>query len=274
MQEIYDTVQRDYPEGTKIVHAERVIRPGKRFGVFSEQRYEAVVSIPRVQRRPAKNDDPVRFDQQARTGIAALLAEADDDQLTPIRATQPPPLSTSGREFNDLLQDLVSEVGEQHITEQASAAPSPLAPGDLLVLVGLEDDALRAAPQVARSRGMLVACAGLVSASGAPRIDSPLEATEARAGGVRQNSATAVALGIDLHGKDLARLLRDIAPEQVWAVVDASRKPDDTEQWVSKLRGLADVAAVVVVGAELTSTPDTVNSLGLDVIELEDDIAA
>lgn len=271
-QEIYDIVQRDYPEGTKIVSIERVTKPGAKFGIFASQHYEAVIQVPKAVRRRPRPDDTVRFDPQSLTGIAALLAEADEETLTPAaREPKLPSLTTTGREFNDLLTSLQSEIGEPRQAAEQAREPRPMAPGDLLVLVGLGEDALQAAPDVARSRGMLVACAGTVTASGAPHIDSPMDATEARAGGVRQGNATAVALGTDLAGRDLPRLLRDIQPEHVWAVVNASRKPEDTERWVGRLRELTDVQAMVVVGADLTDTPETVDRLGLPTIEVDTD---
>ncbi len=47
--------------------------------------------------------------------------------------------------------------------------------------------------------------------------------------------------------------------------MDAGRKQEDTARWVSLLRARLEVAAVAVVGAADTASPETVEALGLPV---------
>lgn len=64
---------------------------------------------------------------------------------------------------------------------------------------------------------------------------------------------------------DALAALGAIDPDQVWVVVDAGRKPDDTQRWVDRVATAVDIAALAVVGAASTATPQTVNSLGIPV---------
>ena len=56
-----------------------------------------------------------------------------------------------------------------------------------------------------------------------------------------------------------------LSADQVWVVVDAGRKHEDTARWVGVLSAQLNVTAVAVVGAAETGSPESVNGLGLPV---------
>lgn len=138
-------------------------------------------------------------------------------------------------------------------------------PGDLVALVGLGDDATGVVQDMVERLGVLPGCAGLAGAAGLLRLDSRRDAREARAGAVRAGRPVVLAVGIGPDGGIAAELLSRLSPDEVWVVVDASRKPDDTQTWVDVVRRIAPVRAMAVVGRELTATPETVDVLGLPV---------
>lgn len=278
LEAILADARRAHGPGVRIVSAERVITGGIR-GLFGRQHFEAVVEVDDAPpgrpggagRRAARGAGT--FPAARRPGIAALLDEADGaDRLRP-SAADDLTVSTGGEEFAALLDELVAG------TSPAAARPGgavPAAPGDLVLLVGAGDAAQHVAPALADGLGVLVAPAAVgaraATAPGASRVpgaDGDRTATEARARGVRAGAATVVAAtagpGRAPAGAELRRVADDLGPEQVWAVVDASRKPDDTHAWLDAVRRHVPVDAVVVVGRGLTATPGTVEGLGLPV---------
>ena len=54
-----------------------------------------------------------------------------------------------------------------------------------------------------------------------------------------------------------------VGGDQVWAVVDATRKTEDTSRWVGMLRGRVQVDAMASIRVAQTSTPDSLHALGL-----------
>jgi hypothetical protein len=59
--------------------------------------------------------------------------------------------------------------------------------------------------------------------------------------------------------------LQTLNSDQLWVVVDASRKAEDTAAWVGALRASLPVQAVAVVHGAHTATPDSVHALGLPI---------
>ncbi|MET1020918.1 MAG: hypothetical protein ABWX69_01810 [Arthrobacter sp.] len=147
--------------------------------------------------------------------------------------------------------------------------PVPLSgAGDLVVLVGLGDDALDTALAMSTAAGGAdVRTAGKLSAYGHLHVDGRQGATAARAHAVMTDQTVLVAFGLGTARDARARLqaVAALSADQLWVVVDAGRKPDDTARWVGLLAGQLDITAVAVVGAAETATPETVNTLGLPV---------
>ncbi|WP_445155231.1 hypothetical protein ACTWLI_03080 [Arthrobacter sp. Hor0625] len=147
--------------------------------------------------------------------------------------------------------------------------PAPLGgTGDLVVLVGLGDDALDTALAMSIAAGGAdVRTAGELSAYGHLHLDGRQSATAARAHAVETEQTVIAAFGLGKARNTLARLqaIASLSPDQLWVVVDAGRKAEDTARWVGVLRSRLDLAAVAVVGAADTGTPESVEALGLPV---------
>lgn len=251
---------------------------------------------PGVQRLAAAPGHELQGD-----AIAALLAEADAAELT-LHRTAGPGVSTESPGFAELLDQLGSGlrpqaaepapvasarpgdgVGERPATSPSQAAPPssraaaparetvpvPLSgTGDLVVLVGLDDDALDTALAMSIAAGGAdVRTAGELSAYGHLHLDGRQSATAARAHAVETEQTVLAAFGLGKARNTLARLqaIAALSPDQLWVVVDAGRKHEDSARWVGLLRARLDVAAVAVVGAADTATPESVGALGLPV---------
>jgi len=158
-----------------------------------------------------------------------------------------------------------------------AAVPEPaLAPvpvpldgtGDLVVLAGLGDDALDVALAMSLAAGGAdVRTAGQLSAYGHLHLDGRQSATAARARAVETEQTVLAAFGLGTARNAAARIqgIAALQPDQVWVVVDAGRKPEDTARWVGLLQSRLQVTAVAVVGAADTATPESVEALGLPV---------
>ena len=149
------------------------------------------------------------------------------------------------------------------------SVPVPLiGTGDLVVLIGLGDDALDTALAMSTAAGGAdVRTAGKLSAYGHLHVDGRQGATAARAHAVLTDQTVLVAFGLGKARDALARLqaVAALSADQLWVVVDAGRKQEDSARWVGVLAAQLDIAAVAVVGAAETATPETVNALGLPV---------
>ncbi len=233
-----------------------------------------------------------------RTAIAALLEEADASErllhtartgdgrepaVPPVSGTDsrvgetaPAPVSTAGADFAGLLAQLGSEYGQPPPAVVRSTdeprAPKPrkaLAPlagaGDLVLLLGLGDDALGPALEISMAAGGCdVRTGGKLSAFGHLHVADRQGATAARASSVTTGQTLLLAYGLG-RPRDVAAqaaLLDAIGADQVWAVVDARRKAEDTAAWLAVLADRVAVDALAVVGSEDTLSPGTVEGLG------------
>jgi hypothetical protein len=228
--------------------------------------------------------------------IAALLEEADAAELSLHRPGNPA-LSTESPDFAELLEQLGTGLGgpaPAPAAAPATAAAPELAPGtatqaapasapvqtresvpvplsgtgDLVVLVGLNDDPLDTALAMSTAAGGAdVRTAGKLSAYGHLHVEGRQGATAARAHAVMTDQTVIVAFGLGKARDALARLqsVAALSADQLWVVVDAGRKAEDSARWVGVLAAQLDVTAVAVVGAAETATPETVNTLGLPV---------
>ncbi|MGU3408813.1 hypothetical protein ACLBWP_01800 [Microbacterium sp. M1A1_1b] len=134
----------------------------------------------------------------------------------------------------------------------AVRAPVPAvlsADGDLVLLVGRMRDVDAAA-------GAFAARHGLRGTDAQDRRAGIL----ARAEGVREGHAL-----LGFAGWDDRAALAGLVPDQVWVVVDAGRKHEDSLAMVTAVVSAVDVAGIVAIGTSETATPDTVHALGLPV---------
>ncbi|MGN6742666.1 MAG: hypothetical protein ACTHJL_05130 [Amnibacterium sp.] len=136
----------------------------------------------------------------------------------------------------------------------APGAPPPqrTRAGDLLLLVGLGDDAVRVANAVRdRMQRGYVCDGGSVEGNTRRRVDDRRGALAARAYGVRSEQPVIVAYGLGDGDVDDPRYdgLLSIDSDQAWLVVDATRRPEHTLRWTGSLRGRLQVDAVASIRA-------------------------
>ncbi|MCW2635409.1 MAG: uncharacterized protein JWQ99_1776, partial [Blastococcus sp.] len=144
------------------------------------------------------------------------------------------------------------------------AAELPSGAGEVLLVVGPGVETLRAARSLAASlrldpervqwatRGDL---AGLVpEAARMATIDAAIDRRQAAAGA---GTLTIVAVDAPMRADAywLAQMLAIWSPVAVWAVVEATRKPEDLESW---LDGLSRVDALMVQDTDLSADPAAV----------------
>lgn len=226
---------------------------------------------PTAQKSPAKHPAPAQ--RLPKTGLDALLDGADDEDTVSYSVPDDGfPVSTSSREFANILDELESVTAPVVAPQPHRPLPAPKllsAAGDLVLVVGLGTDALAVARAMAGSVSKAeLAASGALDSPGLTRIADRRDALLARARGVERNEALFVAAGITsggVHASAQATALAQLRADQVWAVVDATRKPDDTARWVRKVSSVVQLDAVVGIQRDGTTTPETLNALGLPV---------
>lgn len=145
------------------------------------------------------------------------------------------------------------------------AAPElPTGPGEIMFVVGPGVQTLRAAQSLAASlrldpnrvqwasRGALASLAPQSS-----RVNTIDIAIDRRAEALTAGTVTIVAVDAPMRSDAywMSQMLAIWAPAAVWAVVEATRKPDDVEPW---LDGLARVDALMVQDTDLSADPAAV----------------
>ena len=304
LDEVRASVLAEFGPGARIVSAERVTSGGVA-GLFRKAHVEAVIEVPdpldpptarvAIASSPAKRvgiaallaDAEAAESRIAETdGTAGTRADAfasvldgfASDGLAPPRraAGRPPPgepglpsvtdgavTSLPGGAETDPWADLRAELlapgTAAAANTVAAAVPTPVPPpapavrsadGDLVLLVGRATDVDAAAGVFANRHGLRATAAS-------DRRSGIL----ARADAVRDGVALlAVAAWTDVA------TTASLAPDQVWVVVDVGRKHEDA---VAMLTAVVEVgvpiAGVLAIGAEETSTPETVRQLGVPV---------
>lgn len=252
----------EHGANAKIV-AVQVLTSGGVQGFFARRRYQVEVDVPDGTARDAH-----AFDLPARAGLARLLADADAAEARPDSV---PRLSTSSVDFDAIMADLSFNTAQilPAIEEPTVFHRAPLSgSGDLIAVVGIGADALEVARGMSGAFGRrALAIAGNVLDDGLYRLGDRRSVVAARAAGVRDEHPVFVAIGLPRAGldDDGAFALHLVHADQVWVVVDVGRKPADSQRWVRAVRAAVHVDAVAVIGAESTTTPDTVAELGLQV---------
>ncbi|TFB84587.1 hypothetical protein E3O25_07875 [Cryobacterium sp. TMT1-3] len=295
LRELQERVIAEHGSNATIVAAERITVGGIR-GFFARQHYEITVEVP----EPAERTKSAHagLDISARLGIAALLDDADEAESRLYPAQTSPQLSTASDGFARLMDELTFATSRVVVPNAAvdptapAEPPAPAAapmlarppvpvpltrPGDLVLIVGLEDDPLTIARLMLR-----VAGAGELRVSGTllegsiDRVDDRRGAVLARANGVASGHSTFIAYGLEPASDAIARTatLTAIGADQVWVVVDASRKSEDTIRWVNMVVTAVQVHAVAALGRQFTTSPATVDALGLPVEWMDGRVAA
>ncbi len=180
--------------------------------------------------------------------------------------------------------------GAQQPTGPGSAAapaiPSPLyGPGDLVLVIGQGGNALAAANSMAAaapavngapseaadwisSGGNMVRMAGAHAAEVRRPVQDRNSAIGARARGVERGQSVFVAFGLGdtlTPTLEMLAILPALGADQIWLAVDAGRKAEDTDRWVQAVQRVVVPDGLAVTGTRHTSTPKTVNTLGVPV---------
>ncbi|MET1088177.1 MAG: hypothetical protein ABWY04_13820 [Arthrobacter sp.] len=245
----------------RIIRAERVTSGGIA-GFFAARHVEATVLVPDS---PTSRRNADSTHRGGRAGIAALLAEAEEAEDL-FRGTAQV-VSTASPDFDDMLKDLSLGYPARDIPDPAPALRR--GPGDLVVVVGPPETAIRAARALsAPAGGARVYTAGTAAAEGLAAVNGRIGALTARAEGVIDRLGIVVAFGAGrtaaaIHAQTPELVLLDA--DQVWAVVDAGRKTDDTQAWLAAVAAVFPIDALYIVGSEETATPETVHAHGIPV---------
>lgn len=292
VQAIRNELESTYGPGSKILRVEKVTQGGIS-GFMAKHFFEATVLLPG---HPGTHPD-TGMNLGSRLGIAALLAGANDVEDSWSGATSPE-FSTGSAGFGALMDELSSRniatiaepvTGPAPVASEPAgpAGPAPLVPasftarvaiaaptsvpgpltrpGDLVLLVGLGQDPLAVAQSMSRQLGSVdIRGGGLIKARGVDSLTDRRGALLARASSVGEGTSTICAYGLDL-GTDSFDVLEAINADQVWVVVDAARKAEDTSRWVGAIAARLNVAAVAVVNTRFTASPQTVNNLAIPV---------
>ncbi len=205
-------------------------------------------AMPDAQTTPAPARRAERVAVATRPAGPIVVSRLDDPPAEEIVFAQPVPRSRVGK------------------VREGLPPAQRTRPGDLLVVVGLGDDAVRVALDVRdRLQTGYVCDGGAVEGNTRRRVDDRRDSLAARAYGVRSGQPVIVAYGIADGDVAAGRFegLTNIDGDQVWAVVDATRKHLDTKRWLDDLRRRVQVDAIASIRVPLTSTPETLAQLGL-----------
>ncbi|WP_349903494.1 hypothetical protein [Parafrigoribacterium humi] len=232
----------------------------------------ASATIPRSTTPPAGTARATPM-HPMKTGLDALLDDADgEDTVSYQQPNDGFPVSTSSREFANILDELESVTAVPTPNEPPKPLPVPgllSSQGDMVIVIGLGQDALPVAKKMAQAVGRAeITTSGTLDATGLARVADRRDALLARARGVERRETLFVAVGITsggAHASSQATAIAQLRGDQIWAVVDASRKQEDTARWIRKVSSVVQLDAVVGIQHDATMTPETVNTLGLPV---------
>jgi hypothetical protein len=253
-------VRELYGPAARVVGVQEVLTGGVG-GFFARRRFEVEVRLSAEPMAPA----PVAMhDDLPAAGLAELLEQAERAEARD--RIVPSPLSTESSAFESVLADLGDQVGAR-IDSTPPIVVAPVlasAPGSLVVIAGLGRDAISARDGMLAGLPAIAAVGGALDDDGL-RADDRRSALAARGSAVAAGEAAVVAYGLG-DGLGLGPhlvALRALSADQLWVAVDVSRKHEDTARWVGALREDLPVSAVAVVRGAHTSTPDSVEALGL-----------
>ncbi|WP_043846900.1 hypothetical protein [Crystallibacter crystallopoietes] len=270
MEALKEKAKAEYGPDVRIVRAEEVTVGGLA-GFLAKHHYEILVEVPD---RSAPTTDPLPLVAPQLRGLSALLAEADSAEAE-LHGVELPSVSTSSKRFDELIRGLES------VAEPVPRAPAPAAdpvhvlsgPGDFIAVVGPRDDALVPAAAMAKALDVeFFHTGGALPPVVGRHIANRQDAMAARAKGVEASVPVVVAFGVGRPGEAfaLSHGLRALGADQIWAAVDATRKHEDTVSWVEALEAVLPFFAVAGFSRGDTSTPETINALGLPVRWWED----
>ncbi len=167
------------------------------------------------------------------------------------------------------LGDLRAAVPLSALVRRFPPAPVLRLDVGVVAVVGEPAAALRTAMQMAYRAGIdphdVVLAGDMEAVPGhGRRVQTTVAAARlrGRAGG----GATLVAVGVDEAGRAAAaELLEALAPDQCWAVVDASRRVAETRRWLREVGARRAFDAVAAMGSFEAQSPGAVLNVGVPV---------
>jgi hypothetical protein len=268
LEELKARVLAEHGSQARVISVETVTKGGIG-GFFGSRHYEVTVELPDLP-SPTRLRDAHHLDVPTRIGLAALLEDADvQEAVVYNQVSSGFPVSTSSREFANIMDQLESATIPTPVRARQPLPSPPLlsAPGDLVAIVGIGDGPLTVAATMASIAGMAqVTVSGSLAAPGLSRVESGRAAMVTRAHGVERGEPVFLAFGLRGVGEDAATEAYELAalhPDQVWAVVDVTRKPEDTAHWIEELAAIVALDAVAGTNHDNTLSPETINELGL-----------
>lgn len=290
-----------YGAAARIVRAEK-IQTGGLFGLGAATSFEVTVELasPAEQAAAARAGmGSLRTDSSRRAAstrraaaprrsMGELLAAADDgDDARPStphsRGSKPdfqailsslteqdPLAAPSEGSVQDLLGAFspAGAVGDSTGRDE-DVVPRPLTtPGALVVLVGRRDQPFMTAWSMAAhlQDGADILTAGDYRHSSVSHVflDS-IEVKKARSAAASSGKPLLIAFSFGQRGASNLAMLASLRPQQLWFVVDAAHKPEDTESWVGRACRYSVPDALAVLGVTDTATPESVNALRIPV---------
>lgn len=278
-----------YGTAARIIRAER-IQTGGLFGIGAATSFEVVVEVDTTPASGQALTSPGRPARAASLGRASgprrslsdLLADADRaDDARPsgsIRTAESKP------DFESILESLgeaglagggpdalgfgaAAEGGNAGNRVKAPPRPST-SPGDLIVLAGMRDQPLNTAWSMVShlQDGADLLTAGDHRYNGVSHVflDS-VEVKKAQAVAANAGKPLLIAFSFGQRGASNLSMLGSVRPNQLWLVVDAAHKPEDTQSWVRRACRYCVPDALAVYGATDTATPESVNALKVPV---------
>jgi hypothetical protein len=156
--------------------------------------------------------------------------------------------------------------------ELPKPASLPTGEGSVIAIAGWRKGAIATAHDLSIQLGLDPADIVIASAHGnnlasarERTITSAQQADEQRRSWRWRDRPTIVVVDAALGTKDVdwaTAVMKGLAPNTVWGVVDATRKSDDIADWGARLGGMD---AFALVGTSITRTPATVLELGVPV---------
>ena len=162
---------------------------------------------------------------------------------------------------------ILQELGAPVMVEGRLGTGPLRAPGSLTIVAAPHDAALGPAMALAEAVGAQLRTSGLLEAYNVPSLEGRREAAAVRAEGSANGFPVVVAFGLGRRGWTAtnAAAAERLRADQVWLVVDARHKHADTATWVAAVQTRLVVHALAVVGVGETSSPGTVERLGIPV---------
>jgi hypothetical protein len=299
IRELLQRVRAEHGERATIVRAERV-RSGGVAGFFAKERYEVAIALDEqdhsgstgvealLERAGAGDSVDVRAHDAPARDVPARDVPASDVPARDVPASEVSrqdvrrhgPLSR-GTELTDLATLLRTTAGPEPTVSgpQPPALKAPDGAGQVLVLIGDGARVLAAAEQMAvrrripRSRVLLASPDPLVPGlTTHRRIEDAPAARLRTAALVTLGTASIVVVDAPMTCIDdddlcawVAAITRGLMPTAVWAVVDATRRPEVNSRWTSRLASRLDTLDAIC-GVDTHLVPESaLGDLALDV---------